>query len=230
MGVNEDRYGERTGGETQVDRANAESLVHAARAQGVTDPRVLEALRTVRRASFVPIEMRNEVGYDCAIPIGRAQTTSQPSLIGLMIEALDLGPQDTVLEIGTGYGYQAALLAKLAHRVFSVERISELAQAARRNLKAEGVLNAEIVTGDGTLGLPGFAPFDGIVVAAAFLRVPVPLAAQLAPGGKLVMPVGNGGGDLVKVYETRDGKLVELRVLCGARFVPLLGKNGFEVR
>jgi len=230
MGVNEDRYGGRAGVETQVDRANAESLVHAARAQGVTDPRVLEALRTVRRASFVPIEMRDEVGYDCAIPIGRAQTTSQPSLIGLMIEALDLGPQDTVLEIGTGYGYQAALLAKLAHRVFSVERISELAQAARRNLKAEGVLNAEIVTADGTLGLPGFAPFDGIVVAAAFLRVPVPLAAQLAPGGKLVMPVGNGGGGRVTVYEARDGKLVELRVLCGARFVPLLGKNGFEVR
>jgi len=230
MGVNEDHYGERAGGETQVDRANAESLVRAARAQGVTDPRVLEALRTVRRASFVPIEMRNEVGYDCAIPIGRAQTTSQPSLIGLMIEALDLGPQDTVLEIGTGYGYQAALLARLAHRVFSVERISELAQAARRNLKAEGVLNAEIVTADGTLGLPGFAPFDGIVVAAAFLRVPVPLAAQLSPGGKLVMPVGNGGGDLVKVYEARDGELVELRVLCGARFVPLLGENGFEVR
>jgi protein-L-isoaspartate(D-aspartate) O-methyltransferase len=147
-----------------------------------------------------------------------------------MIEALDLGPQDTVLEIGTGYGYQAALLARLAHRVFSVERISELAQAARRNLKAEGVLNAEIVTADGTLGLPGFAPFDGIVVAAAFLRVPVPLAAQLSPGGKLVMPVGNGGGDLVKVYEARDGELVELRVLCGARFVPLLGENGFEVR
>jgi len=229
MGVNEDRYGERAGGETQVDRANAESLVRAARAQGVTDPRVLEALRTVRRASFVPIEMRNEVGYDCAIPIGRAQTTSQPSLIGLMIEALDLGPQDTVLEIGTGYGYQAALLAKLAHRVFSVERISELAQAARRNLKAEGVLNAEIVTGDGTLGLPGFAPFDGIVVAAAFLHVPAPLAAQLSPGGKLVMPVGNGGGDLVKVFESRDDTLVELRVLCGARFVPLLGVNGFQV-
>ncbi len=191
---------------------------------------MLEALRTVRRASFVPSEMRNEVGYDCAIPIGQAQTTSQPSLIGLMIEALDLEPENTVLEIGTGYGYEAALLAKLARRVFSVERISELAQVARRNLSAEGVLNAEVVTGDGTLGLPNSAPFDGIVVAAAFLRVPAPLADQLAPGGKLVMPVGNGGGDLVKVFEARDSGLVELRVLCGARFVPLLGENGFQVR
>ena len=200
-----------------------------ARSQGVTDPRVLAALRSVRRASFVPGGMRNEVGYDCAIPIGQAQTTSQPSLIGLMIEALDLGPEDTVLEIGTGYGYEAALLARLACRVFSVERIAELAQAARRNLDAEGVLNVEVFTGDGTLGLPERAPFDGIVVAAAFLRVPAPLAAQLAPGGKLVMPVGNGGGDLVKVFEARDSELVELRVLCGARFVPLLGENGFKV-
>lgn len=225
-----DRDGEQAGGATWADRANAESLVRAARAQGVTDPRVLEALRTVRRASFVPSEMRNEVGHDCAIPIGQAQTTSQPSLIGLMIEALNLEPEDTVLEIGTGYGYQAALLAKLARRVFSVERISQLAEVARHNLKAEGVLNAEVVTGDGTLGLPSSAPFDGIVVAAAFLRVPDPLAAQLAPGGRLVMPVGNGGGDLVKVFESRDNDLVELRVLCGARFVPLLGANGFEVR
>ena len=147
-----------------------------------------------------------------------------------MIEALELEPGDTVLEIGTGHGYETALLAKLARRVFSIERIPELAQTARRNLDAEGVLNAEVVTGDGTLGLADFAPFDGIVVAAAFLRVPAPLAAQLAPGGRLVMPVGNGGGDLVKVFEARDGKLVELRVLCGARFVPLLGVNGFEVR
>jgi protein-L-isoaspartate(D-aspartate) O-methyltransferase len=230
MNTGGDRDGEQAGGATWADRANAESLVRAARAQGVTDPRVLEALRTVRRASFVPSEMRNEVGHDCAIPIGQAQTTSQPSLIGLMIEALNLEPEDTVLEIGTGYGYQAALLAKLARRVFSVERISQLAEVARHNLKAEGVLNAEVVTGDGTLGLPSSAPYDGIVVAAAFLRVPAPLAAQLAPGGKLVMPVGNGGGDLVKVFEARNSKLVELRVLCGARFVPLLGANGFEVR
>jgi len=230
MEVSSHRHGNRAGDETRVDRANAESLVRAASAQGVADSRVLEALRTVRRASFVPDEMRNEVGYDCAIPIGLAQTTSQPSLIGLMIEALELEPEDTVLEIGTGHGYEAALLAKLARRVFSIERIPELAQAARRNLDSEGVLNAEVVTGDGTLGLADFAPFDGIVVAAAFLRVPAPLAAQLAPEGRLVMPVGNGGGDLVKVFESRNSKLVELRVLCGARFVPLLGANGFEVR
>jgi protein-L-isoaspartate(D-aspartate) O-methyltransferase len=229
MEADEDSRNGRVNRESLAERANAESLVRAARAQGVADPRVLEALRTVRRASFVPREMRNEVGYDCAIPIGQAQTTSQPSLIGLMIEALDLGPGDTVLEVGTGYGYEAALLAKLARRVFSIERIPQLAEAARLNLSAEGVLNAEVVTGDGTLGLPDSAPFDGIVVAAAFLRVPAPLADQLAPGAKLVMPVGNGGGDLVKVFEKHNGELVELRVLCGARFVPLLGANGFEI-
>jgi protein-L-isoaspartate(D-aspartate) O-methyltransferase len=221
--------GEQEGARGRTDRANAASLVRAARSQGVTNSRVLDALLTVRRASFVPSEMQAEVGYDYAIPIGRAQTTSQPSLIALMIEALDLGPADTVLEIGTGYGYQAALLSRLARRVFSVERISELAESARLNLDAEAVLNVEVVTGDGTLGLPDFAPFDGIVVSAAFVRVPTPLAAQLVPGGRLVMPVGNGDGDLVKVFESRDNNLAELRVLCGARFVPLLGANGFEV-
>jgi len=214
--------------QARIDHSNAASLVRAALAQGVADPRVLEAVRTVRRASFVPPELRREVGSDYAIPIGMAQTTSQPSLIAMMIEALDLRPEDTVLEIGTGYGYEAALLSKLARRVLSVERIPELAEVARRNLEAEGALNVTVVTGDGTLGLPEAAPFDGIVVAAAFVRVPAPLSDQLAPSGKLVMPVGNGGGDLVKVFQRQDGKLIEKRVLCGARFVPLLGVNGFE--
>ena len=207
----------------------AESLVRAARAQGVTDPRVLDAVRTVPRVCFVPDEMADEAAYDYAIPIGRGQTTSQPSLIALMVESLDLEPSDTVLEIGTGFGYEAALLARLARRVLTVERIPALAIVAEHNLKAAGVLNVEVVTGDGTLGLPGSAPFDAIVVAAAFLNVPGPLASQLAPGGRLVMPVGNGGGDLVKLFEKGADELVELRVLCGARFVPLLGANGFTV-
>jgi protein-L-isoaspartate(D-aspartate) O-methyltransferase len=214
--------------QARIDRANAASLVRAALSQGVADPRVLEAVRAVRRASFVPPELRREVGSDYAIPIGMAQTTSQPSLIAMMIEALNLRPEGTVLEIGTGYGYEAALLSRLARRVFSIERIPELAEVARRNLEKEGALNVTVVTGDGTLGLPEAAPFDGIVVAAAFVRVPAPLAEQLAPAGMLVMPVGNGGGDLVKVFQRRDGDLIEQRVLCGARFVPLLGANGFE--
>lgn len=202
--------------------------MRAARGQGVTDRRVLEAVRSVRRACFVPASVRDEAGYDYALPIGRAQTTSQPSLIALMIEALGLEGHETVLEIGTGYGYQTALLARLARRVLSVERIAELAETARSNLAAEGVANAEVVLGDGTLGLPGRAPFDAIVVAAAFVSVPEPLAAQLADGGRLVMPVGNGGGDLVKAFRKSGGELVELQVLCGARFVPLLGANGFK--
>jgi protein-L-isoaspartate(D-aspartate) O-methyltransferase len=210
-----------------TDRA-AESLVRAARGQGVTDHRVLEAVRAVRRAAFVPAALRDEAGYDYALPIGRAQTTSQPSLIALMIESLGLEGNETVLEVGTGYGYQTALLARLARRVLSVERIAELAEAARSNLAAEGVANAQVVIGDGTLGLPDFAPYDAVVVAAAFHAVPAPLGAQLASRGRLVMPVGNGGGDLVKVFEKRGGELVEMRVLCGARFVPLLGENGFR--
>jgi protein-L-isoaspartate(D-aspartate) O-methyltransferase len=225
-----DRQDRQPGRERSIERARVESLVRAARLQGVTDPRVIEALRTVPRASFVPGEMQAEVGYDYAIPIGRSQTTSQPSLIALMIEALELRPDDTVLEIGTGFGYESALLARLARKVFTIERIPELAEAARLNLASEDIVNVEVVTGDGTLGLAGSAPFDGIVVAAAFFNVPEPLAAQLAPGRRLVMPVGNGGGDLVTVFEREGARLVERRVLCGARFVPLLGVNGFEVR
>jgi len=227
VGANGDHDDNRGVRERTTERARAEALVRAARSQGVTDLRVLEALGAVPRASFVPEEMQNEAGYDCAIPIGLAQTTSQPSLIALMLEALDLKPGDTVLEIGTGYGYGAALLARLVRQVFSVERLPELAQAARSNLGAQGVLNAEVVTGDGTLGLAEFAPYDAVVVAAAFLAVPAPLCSQLSGGGKLVMPIGNGDGDLVTVFENRGGKLVTLRVLCGARFVPLLGENGF---
>ncbi|MGA2529054.1 MAG: protein-L-isoaspartate(D-aspartate) O-methyltransferase [Acidimicrobiales bacterium] len=215
--------------ERSSEPAVAEALVRAARVQGVTDPRVLGALGSVSRAGFVPEQVRAEVRHDYAIPIGRAQTTSQPSLIALMIEALEIDAEDTVLEVGTGYGYEAALLARLAWRVYSIERIPELAEAARVNLQRAGISNVEVVTGDGTLGLPERSPFAGIVVAAAFLSVPDPLAAQLSPGGKLVMPVGNGGGDLVKVFDKKDGDLVEKRVLCGARFVPLLGVNGFEI-
>ena len=190
---------------------------------------MLDAVRSVPRARFVPEEMADKASLDYAIPIGRGQTTSQPSLVALMIEALALGPSDTVLEVGTGFGYQAALLARLAGRVFSVERIPALAIVAEQNLKAAGALNVQVVTGDGTLGLPEWAPFDAVVVAAAFWSVPVQLVAQLGPGGRLVMPVGNGGGDLVTLFEKQADELVERRVLCGARFVPLLGENGFPV-
>ena len=201
----------------------------SARAQGVKDPRVLDALREVRRSRFVPPDLRREAGLDYALPIGNGQTTSQPSLIALMLEALELEPEDKVLEIGTGFGYETALLSRLARQVFSVERIDELAQAARSNLEAEGISNVQVVTGDGTLGLGSAAPFDGIVIAAAYLNVPAPLADQLAPGRNLVMPVGDGSGDLVKVFQRQGDKLVERRVLCGARFVPLFGENGFEL-
>jgi protein-L-isoaspartate(D-aspartate) O-methyltransferase len=146
-----------------------------------------------------------------------------------MIEALELTPQDTVLEIGTGRGYQTALLARLALRVVSVERIPELAQIARANLRGEGITNAQVVVADGTLGVPDSAPFDAIVVSAAFVRVPPPLVAQLTERARLVMPVGDDQTALVKVLEKRDDALVELMVLCGARFVPLLGVNGYEI-
>lgn len=206
----------------------SEPLVRAARAQGVTDARVLAAVRAVPRAAFIPEEIRGDAPYDYALPIGLGQTTSQPSLVAMMVEALDIGPDDVVLEVGTGHGYEAALLGRLARSVLTIERIPALAMVARHNLEAAGVSNVEVVVGDGTLGLPGRAPFDAVVVAAAFVSVPVPLGEQLRQGGRLVMPVGNGGGDLVTLYEKRGDGLAELRVICGARFVPLLGANGFR--
>src|SRR5690606_492297 len=164
-------------------------------AAGVTDARVLDAMRAVPRARFVPAEHAHEADLDVPIPIGHGQVTTQPSLVAAMIQALELGGDETVLEVGSGYGYQTALLARLAAVVWSVEWRDDLAAAARENLAAAGVRNAHVVTGDGTLGLPEHAPFDAIVVSAAFPDVPPPLVDQLAPGGRLVQPLGHGGDE-----------------------------------
>lgn len=195
----------------------------------MVDPRVIDALEHTPRRLFVSPGDRDEVDFDAPIPIGHGQTTSQPSLVALMIESVSPGADETVLEIGTGTGYQAALLSRLARRVVTVERVPELGELARRDLEEAGIDNVEVVVGDGTLGAPEQAPFDAVVVAAAFEQVPQPLVDQLREGGRLVMPVGRPSGDLVTLYEKREGGLVELRVLCGARFVPLIGEHGYPV-
>ena len=145
-----------------------------------------------------------------------------------MVEALALRPSDHVLEIGTGYGWQTALLASLAEFVRSVERWPDLAEAARANLKRYGTKNVEVVVGDGSEGLPEHAPFDAIAVSAAFPRVPPPLAAQLAPGGRLVQPIGCGGSEDVVLFVRCGDRLSPARSLTAARFVPLVGKHGFR--
>lgn len=203
------------------------TLVDEARAKGVQDLRTLDALRAIRRALFVPARYAASAELDVPLPIGHAQVTTQPSLVAAMVASLGLTGTEGVLEIGSGYGYQTALLAHLARFVWSIEWWPDLASAARANLAAAGVANVEVVAGDGTLGMPEHAPYDAIVVSAAFPSVPTPLVAQLARAGRLVQPIGRGGGEEVVVFEARGGALRRLDLVAYASFVPLLGEHGF---
>ncbi|WP_046468154.1 protein-L-isoaspartate(D-aspartate) O-methyltransferase [Allosalinactinospora lopnorensis] len=205
----------------------AEELVEAARASGVGDPRVLDAVRATPRAAFVPPTHVDAAHVDVPIPIPRRQVTTQPSLSARMVEALRLAGDERVLEVGTGYGYQTALLARLAAWVTSVERWPELAAQARRNLAAEGVGNVTVLDGDGTEGAPSHAPYDAVLVSGAFPEVPRPLVDQLRPGGRLVQPIGPGGTDQVTLFERTAGGLVERERLLPARFVRLYGRHGY---
>jgi protein-L-isoaspartate(D-aspartate) O-methyltransferase len=204
-----------------------ESLVAAALATGVRDMRVLEALRGVPRSAFVPEHLVELAGIDEPLPIPHGQVTTQPSLVAKMVEALALAGSERVLEVGTGYGWQTAILGRLAARVFSVERHADLARTARSSLVRFGADNVEVVVGDGSEGLPEHAPFDAVLVSAAFPRVPSPLAEQLADGGRLVQPIGRGGSEDVTLFEQEGGELIARRGVTGARFVPLVGRHGF---
>jgi protein-L-isoaspartate(D-aspartate) O-methyltransferase len=203
-----------------------DALVAAARAMGVRDPRVIDAVGRVRREMFVPPLSAGLADYDEPIPIPHGVTTSQPSLVAAMVEALALQGDENVLEIGTGYGYETALLAHLSRTVWSIEWWDDLAAAAQDNLARAGVTNVTVVTGDGGEGLPDHAPYDAIVVTAAAPTVPPPLVEQLADGGRLVQPVGRGGAELVRLFVKRDGTLTRERDLVPARFVPLVGPYG----
>jgi protein-L-isoaspartate(D-aspartate) O-methyltransferase len=205
-----------------------EKLVTAARRAGVDDPRVLDAMRRVPRAAFVPLDQVGSAEHDEPVPIPHRQVTTQPSLSARMVQALRLIGAEHVLEVGTGYGYQTALLAKLASFVTSIERWPDLAEPARRNLAAQGIKNVRVVDGDGTEGVLATAPYDAILVSAAFPQVPEPLVDQLRIGGLLVQPIGAGGADRVTLFERRAEGLVSREVVCHARFVRLYGRHGFE--
>jgi protein-L-isoaspartate(D-aspartate) O-methyltransferase len=202
-------------------------LVATLRAEGIRQPRLLEAVRAVPRAAFVPAALAERAYDDTPLPIPHDQVTTQPSLVAKMVEALELTGDERVLEIGTGYGWQTALLAWLAREVWSVERWPRLAEAARGNLARQGVDNATVVVGDGSEGVADRAPFDAIVVAAAFPKVPGPLGEQLALGGRLVQPIGPGGREDVVLFKREAGSLVARRRITGAHFVRLVGRRGF---
>ena len=179
----------------------------------------------VPRADFAPAALAASADFDPPIPIPHAQVTTQPSLVARMVDALSLDGDERVLEVGTGYGWQTALLARLAREVFSVERFADIAATARAALAGCG--NVLIVVGDGGEGLPEHAPFNGILVAAAYPSVPTPLVEQLAEGGRLVQPLGPGGDEDVVLFEKRRGALQNVRSLGGAHFVRLRGRHGF---
>ncbi|MBD3380544.1 MAG: protein-L-isoaspartate(D-aspartate) O-methyltransferase [Candidatus Omnitrophica bacterium] len=196
-------------------------------ARGINDPGVLEAFRKVERHLFVPEGMREEAYSDSPLPIGGGQTISQPYMVALMTQSLGLGGGEKVLEIGTGSGYQAAILAQIAEEVFTVERDSSLQERARRILVATGSENVRFRCSDGTLGWREEAPFDRIIVTAASPGIPEPLKEQLADGGKLLIPVGTRYSQSLMEVE-RSGGTYRTRDLGGCVFVPLIGEHGWE--
>ncbi len=199
------------------------------RARDVLDQRVLDALEKVPRELFVPPDDRRRAYEDAALPIGHGQTISQPYMVARICEALALGGQERVLDVGTGSGYQAAVMAELANEVVTIERIPELAEQARDNLGAAGYENVDVRVGDGTLGVPDRAPYAAIAVAAASPGLPQPLYDQLEPGGRMAIPVGGRRAqELQLIVRSPEGPAVLRSVPC--RFVPLVGEEGFDGR
>lgn len=206
--------------------ARARMVERQLRRRGVPDERVLAAMSRVPREQFVPDSVRAYAYADDALPIGQEQTISQPFVVATICSLLALDGFERVLDVGTGSGYQAAVLADLAAEVVTIERIQELAETARAALAAAGCRNVEVRVGDGSLGVPERAPFDAIAVAAATPTVPPALYEQLAEGGRIVVPRGSRDGqELVLVVRTADGPVE--RAVLPVRFVPLLGDEGF---
>ena len=196
-------------------------------ARGIRDPRVLAAMREVPRHLFVREHLWGQAYREHALPIGEAQTISQPFIVARMSELLEVAPEHKVLEIGTGSGYQTAILARLGRWVYSLERVSELAHQAIRRMRQLGILNVKIQVFDGTVGWTEVAPFDRILVTASAPAVPTPLVDQLAPGGKMLIPVGDRERQRLTLVE-RGPRRVRQRELDEVAFVPLVGRFGWR--
>ncbi len=193
--------------------------------RGINNQRVLEVFSRVERHKFIPENLRKSAYSDFPLPIGEAQTISQPYIAALMTQSLDLTGSEKVLEIGTGSGYQAAILAELAQEVCSIERYEILAEKAKIVLGGLGYKNIKIKVGDGTLGWKEMAPFDRIIVTAAAPTIPQPLTEQLSDNGKLILPLGGGFGQVLTLVEKKGDKIKSTDI-CGCVFVPLVGKYG----
>lgn len=196
------------------------------RRRGVTHTQVLHAMATVPRHKFVPSFWTNQAYADEPLPIGHGQTISQPYIVAAMVAALALTGSEKVLEIGTGCGYQAAVVALLAREVHSVEILPELAQPAAERLQRLGYYNVHVHCGDGTLGWPEFSPYDVILIAAAAPAIPEPLVQQLAEGGRLIAPVGHEDKQELQLITKREGQLI-VRQVGSCRFVRLMGRHGW---
>jgi protein-L-isoaspartate(D-aspartate) O-methyltransferase len=197
-------------------------------AKGIQDPLVIEAMKRVPRHRFVEEALWSQAYGDYPLPIGDKQTISQPFMVALMTQALELRGGEKVLEIGTGSGYQAAILSQIASRVYSVERISRLARRARQVLDEIGCTNVNIKLSDGTIGWESEAPFDGIVVTAGSPKVPSHYLEQLTIGGRLIIPVGGRGSQVLKCIVRQSSDEFKEENLLGCRFVPLIGKDGWS--
>jgi protein-L-isoaspartate(D-aspartate) O-methyltransferase len=202
-------------------------VVQQIEARGIRDKCVLAAMRDVPRHLFIPAPYDRDAYADAPLPIGNGQTISQPYIVALMTTLLHPKPTGTVLEIGAGSGYQAAILSALVRKVITIERVEEVAALARANFVAVSADNVEIVLGDGTLGYPPGAPYDGIIVTAATPKIPGPLKEQLAEGGRLVAPVGDRAIQELVVLEKHQDRFTQ-ELHGGVRFVPLIGEHGWE--
>jgi len=195
--------------------------------RGIADARVLDAIEETRRDLFVPEAIRAAAYEDSALPIDNGQTISQPYIVALMTQELELSGDEKVLEVGTGSGYQAAILARLCRQVVTIERIPTLSESALRVLAEIGIHNVILLQGDGTLGNPQHAPYERVIVTASAPSIPKPLYDQLMPGGRLVAPIGDETmQELVRVEKTDSGP--KTTILCGCRFVKLIGEAGWQ--
>jgi protein-L-isoaspartate(D-aspartate) O-methyltransferase len=202
-------------------------LVDILRQKGITDLAVLRAVELTPRHAFVPTGVRHRAYEDAALPIGNGQTISQPSLHARYLELLQLTGRERVLEIGTGSGYQTMLLSHLVDQVFSIERIPALLHAAREVIQRLGAKNVSLLLGDGTIGWRDYGPYDAILVSAAGPDVPAPLLEQLAVGGRLLVPIGRGDEQVLRMYHRTEAGL-QSRELGAVRFVPLVGQHGWR--